>query len=95
VCATGCISTWGGGGGHLLVDTRQLYVGGVVSNVHKCGVNHLVVNSVLGAITHAASTSVQIVDEQRAHLALLDHVRCLNPEQNSSKKLRDTFIAEQ
>lgn len=60
-----------------LVDTGQLHVGGVVGNVHEGGVDHLVVDCVLGAGAHAASTRIQIVDEQSRHLALLDNVRRL------------------
>ena len=54
-----------------------LHVGGVVGDVHERGVDHLVVDRVLRGLAHAACTRVQIVDEQRAHLALLDDVRSL------------------
>jgi hypothetical protein len=58
----------------VLVDTGQLDVGGVISDVHQGGVHHLVVDGVLGALTHTTSASIQIVNEQRAHLALLDDI---------------------
>mmetsp|Transcript_15786 Transcript_15786/g.42866 ORF Transcript_15786/g.42866 Transcript_15786/m.42866 type:complete len:397 (+) Transcript_15786:291-1481(+) len=57
-----------------VVHAWQLHVGGVICNVHQGGVHHLVVHGVLGALTHATSTSIQIVDEQGAHLALLHNV---------------------
>ena len=38
------------------------------------GTHHLIVDGVLGGVTHAAGTGIQIVDEQGAHLALLDLV---------------------
>eukprot|EP00955_Chlamydomonas_euryale_P073524 361767-Chlamydomonas_euryale.AAC.14 len=65
------------GDGVLLVHARQLHVGRVVSNVHERGVDHLVVDSVLRLQAHAAGAGVEVVDEERAHLALLDHVRRL------------------
>mmetsp|Transcript_11353 Transcript_11353/g.34115 ORF Transcript_11353/g.34115 Transcript_11353/m.34115 type:complete len:373 (-) Transcript_11353:479-1597(-) len=57
-----------------LVDTGQLHVGGGVGDVHEGGIDHLVVDSVLGSVTHATGTGIQIVDEQGAELALLDDV---------------------
>lgn len=69
-------------GSHVLVDTGQLDVGGVVSNVHEGGVDHLVVDGVLGARAHTASTGIQIVDEQGGHLALPDDVRRLQQHAN-------------
>mmetsp|Transcript_16770 Transcript_16770/g.36477 ORF Transcript_16770/g.36477 Transcript_16770/m.36477 type:complete len:491 (+) Transcript_16770:122-1594(+) len=65
------------GDGVLLVGTGELHVGGVVSDVHQGGVHHLVVDSVLSRATHASRTGIKIVDEERAHLALLDDVRRL------------------
>ncbi len=54
--------------------TGHLHVGGVVGNVHEGGVDHLVVDGVLGGVTHATGSGIQVVDEHAAHLALLDDV---------------------
>lgn len=62
------------GDGLVVVDTGQLDVGRVVGDVHQGGVHHLVVDGVLGGVAQTAGTGVQIVDEERAHLALLDDV---------------------
>ena len=51
-----CADNGHAGDGLLLVDTWQLHVGGVVGNVHECGIHHLVVDSVLRPGTHASST---------------------------------------
>ncbi|OIF80114.1 hypothetical protein A7M47_17960 [Acinetobacter baumannii] len=61
----------------LVVHAGELHVGGVVGDVHEGGVHHLVVDGVLGGAAHATSTGVEIVDEEAAHLALLDDVRSL------------------
>jgi hypothetical protein len=55
---------------YIFVDTRKLHIGWAVSNVHKCGIDHLVVDSVLSSETHAPCSGVKIIDEERAHLAL-------------------------
>ena len=57
-----------------LVHAGQLHVGGVVSNVHERGVDHLVVDGVLRGGAHPTSAGIQIIDEEGAHLALLDDV---------------------
>ena len=57
--------------------SAYLHVGGVVGNVHERGVDHLVVDGVLRGAAEATGTRIQVVDEQRAHLTLLDEVRCL------------------
>jgi hypothetical protein len=44
------------GDGVLIVHSRQLDVGGVISNVHEGSIHHLVVDSVLGGTTHTSST---------------------------------------
>ena len=62
------------GDGFLVVNTRQLDIGGVVSDVHEGGVHHLVVDGVLSGSFHSSRTSVEIVDEEGAHLPLLDDV---------------------
>ena len=79
-----CADDGDAGNGLLLVDTRQLHVAWVVSNVHECGINHLVVNSVLGTSTHTSCSRVQVIDEQTAHLTLLDDVRRLPAGQSRS-----------
>lgn len=58
----------------LVVHPRELHVGGGIRDVHQGGVNHLVVDSVLGGPAHPTRTSVEIVDEEAAHLTLLDQV---------------------
>jgi hypothetical protein len=68
----------------ILVHSRQLHVGGVVSNVHQGGVHHLVVDSVLGGLSHATSTGIKVIDEERAHLALLDDVGRLPARQKDT-----------
>ena len=62
----------------VVVDTRELNVGWVISNVHQGGVNHLVVDGVLGGTSQSTGTSIEIVDEQGAHLTLADDVRGLS-----------------
>eukprot|EP00958_Prasinococcus_capsulatus_P000683 scaffold50_cov420-Prasinococcus_capsulatus_cf.AAC.36 len=58
----------------ILVNAWQLYVGRVVGDVHECSVHHLVVHCILCGPTHTARARVQIIDEQRAHLALGDDI---------------------
>lgn len=53
-----------------LVDSWELDIGWIVGNVHQGGIDHLVVDGVLCGSSHAAGTSIQIVDEQRAHASL-------------------------
>lgn len=58
----------------LVVHAWELHVGGGIGDVHQGGVHHLVVDGVLCGSAHPTRTSVKIVDEQAAHLTLLDHV---------------------
>ena len=53
-----------------LVDSWELDVGGVIRNVHESGIDHLVVDCVLGSRSHTTGTGIQIIDEQTAHLSL-------------------------
>ena len=62
---------------NLLVDTRHLHIGGIVGDVHQGGIDHLVIHGVLGTFTHTASSSIQVVNEQRRHLTLANHVSSL------------------
>lgn len=61
----------------LVVHSWELHVGGVVSDVHECCVDHLVVDRVLCCASHASCSCVKIVDEEAAHLSLLYYVCCL------------------
>ena len=83
-----CADNWDTGDGLLFVHSRQLHIAWVVGNVHEGGVDHLVVDSVLCTSTHTSRTRIQIIDEQTAHLALLDDVRCLpaTPQHMESKR---------
>ena len=72
-----CANNGHAGNGLLLVDTRKLHIAWVVSNVHESGVDHLVVDSVLGTSSHTSCSGIQVINEQTAHLAFLDDVRCL------------------
>ena len=54
-----------------------LHVGGVVRDVHERGVHHLVVDGVLRGAAQATRARIEIVDEESAHLTLLDEVRRL------------------
>merc|ERR1711990_220560 len=58
----------------VVVDSWELDVGWVIGDVHEGGVHHLVVHSVLSGSSHAPGTGIKIVDEEGAHLSLLDHV---------------------
>lgn len=58
----------------LVVHSRELDVGRVISNVHECRVHHLVVYSVLGSSSHSSCSCVEIVDEKAAHLPFGDDV---------------------
>lgn len=53
-----------------LVDSWELDVGGVIRNVHESGIDHLVVDCILGSRSHTTGTGIQIIDEQTAHLSL-------------------------
>uniref|UniRef100_A0A8R7U5A8 Uncharacterized protein n=1 Tax=Triticum urartu TaxID=4572 RepID=A0A8R7U5A8_TRIUA len=61
----------------LVVHPRELHVGGRVRDVHQGGVHHLVVHRVLRRPAHPPRAGVQVVDEEAAHLALLDNVGSL------------------
>jgi hypothetical protein len=63
--------------GIVLVDTGQLHIVGVVGDVHECRVDHLIIDCVLCHVTHAPGTGVEVVDEEGAHLALLDNISSL------------------
>mmetsp|Transcript_9687 Transcript_9687/g.16806 ORF Transcript_9687/g.16806 Transcript_9687/m.16806 type:complete len:277 (-) Transcript_9687:710-1540(-) len=54
----------------LIVHARKLHIRRIVCDVHQGCVDHLIVHGVLGGRTHAASTSVEIVDHQNRHLSL-------------------------
>mmetsp|Transcript_1153 Transcript_1153/g.7498 ORF Transcript_1153/g.7498 Transcript_1153/m.7498 type:complete len:252 (+) Transcript_1153:291-1046(+) len=60
-----------------VVDTGQLHIGWAISNVHQSGIDHLVVDGVLGSTTHTTCSSIQIVDEKGSHLSLLNDVSSL------------------
>nr|GMD01429.1 Pentatricopeptide repeat-containing protein, chloroplastic [Ipomoea batatas] len=62
----------------LVVHAGELDIGWVISDVHKCGIHHLVVDSVLGSPTHSSSSCVKIVDEEDAHVPLSDDFCCLS-----------------
>mmetsp|Transcript_10831 Transcript_10831/g.12739 ORF Transcript_10831/g.12739 Transcript_10831/m.12739 type:complete len:237 (+) Transcript_10831:289-999(+) len=67
----------------LLYMPGELDVGGDISDVHEGGVtHHPVIDGVLGGSTHMTRTSVQVIDGESAHLALLDDAR--QPHGNAS-----------
>nr|GMC91874.1 Pentatricopeptide repeat-containing protein, chloroplastic [Ipomoea batatas] len=61
----------------LVVHAGELDIGWVISDVHKCGIHHLVVDSVLGSPAHSSGSCVKIVDEEDAHVPLSDDFCCL------------------
>lgn len=61
----------------LVVHSGELHAGRVVGDVHEGGVHHLVVHRVLCGPAETTGTGVEIVDEEAAHLSLLDDIRRL------------------
>jgi len=55
--------------------TQQLNVRGVIRDVHKHRVHHLIINGVLRHTTHTTNTNIKIVDEEGKHTTLLDDIK--------------------
>ena len=58
----------------FVVHSGELDVGGVIGDVHEGGVDHLVVDRVLGGSAHSSCSGVKIVDEEATHFTLFDDV---------------------
>ncbi|PON90828.1 hypothetical protein TorRG33x02_134660, partial [Trema orientale] len=61
----------------LVVHSRELHIGGIVSNVHEGSIDHLVIDSVLCGSSKPTSSCIKIIDEEATHFPFPDYVCCL------------------